>query len=179
MRKVNKWAAVAACAASLLAAEAYAQYPSGTAALGGLGSRRGTANRAGSPASTVRSMGRTGGMGRSSLGVRGSPFGAGSRKPQRQLSPNRSSTLSPYLNLVPGVTNSFGGQFLLRTQPAFDFEKYTAQQSQALGELRGDLGRLAEQGALAAEPTDLQSGVSTTGHPVSFLNYGSYYPFGR
>ena len=106
-------------------------------------------------------------------------MGGLSRAPRRTLGRNRSSTLSPYLNLVPGVTNSFEGQYLLRTGPAFEFDNYVNQQAQALGQLRGDLGALAAEQGLIGSPTDLTSGVTTTGHPTSFLNYGSYYGTGR
>lgn len=183
MRKIITWAATAACAAGLVAADAFAQYPAGTSALGGLGSSRrggGTSMYSTAPSRAASSGRMGGGMGiRRATGVGGARFGTPTRRPTRQMTPNRSSTLSPYLNLVPGVVNSFGGQFLLRTQPAFDFERYTGQQARELGQLQGDLGALASQQAALAEPTDLQTGVSTTGHPVSFLNYGSYFGGGR
>jgi len=94
-------------------------------------------------------------------------------RPQRSNSP----VLSPYLNLLPGATDNFSGQFLLRTQP---FERAAQQErvmESQIQSLQQSAGVAAEALAgLGAPVQPIRSGLSTTGHRVGFLSTGSYFP---
>jgi hypothetical protein len=91
--------------------------------------------------------------------------GAQRNRPRRNSTP----ALSPYLNLVPGVPNSFGGQFLLRTIPQQEFERANRDLGRRLDTLQNDVRGAEER---------IYSGLGMSGKRVSFFNYGSYYNFG-
>jgi len=94
-------------------------------------------------------------------------------RPQRSSGP----VLSPYLNLLPGATDNFSGQFLLRTQPferAAQQEQLMERQIQTLERSSGVAAEALE--GLGAPVQPIRSGLSTTGHRVGFLSTGSYFP---
>lgn len=99
----------------------------------------------------------------------GGTGGAGQARPRRRLHRNSSPALSPALNLVPGVSTSFGGQFLLRQVPQEQFLKSNAQTTRNFEKLENQIGQQEQQ---------IRSGMGKTGHSVSYLNYGSYYQLG-
>lgn len=101
-------------------------------------------------------------------GVAG-PVGPAQSRPRRRLHRNSSPALSPALNLVPGVSGSFGGQFLLRQVPQEQFLKANAQATRNFERIDNQLGQQEQQ---------IQIGLGKTGHTVSYLNYGRYYQTG-
>ncbi|MCI0458368.1 MAG: hypothetical protein L0Z62_15495 [Gemmataceae bacterium] len=94
--------------------------------------------------------------------------------PQQQFSPFRRPTFSPYLNLLRGgsPTVNYFGQVLPQINQARQLQgqQFQLQQlQQQQGQLQaGALGPGVDAGGLG--------GVSVTGHPVAFWNYGRYYP---
>lgn len=94
-------------------------------------------------------------------------------RPTRSNSP----VLSPYLNLLPGATDNFSGQFLLRTQP---FERAARQEQlmeREIQSLQRSAGVAVEAlEGIGAPVQPIQSGLSTTGHRVGFFSTGSYFP---
>jgi len=96
----------------------------------------------------------------------------GSLQPYQQPQPSR-PTLSPYLNMMrPGVNpalNYFG-----LVQPQLQ----QIQQGRNLQQLQQQLTQLdsnvLNQGMTTGMPT--AGALLTTGHPVAFMNYGTYFP---
>src|SRR5262245_5596413 len=109
-------------------------------------------------------------MGMPAMPGMGGLGGAQTARPRRKLRRNQSPVLSPSLNLVSGVPTSFEGQFLMRTLPQEQVYKNTVQFTQ---QIQGLQNKTTEQDA------EIKSGVGKTGHAARFLNYGSYYSFGR
>jgi hypothetical protein len=133
-----------------------------------------------SPGSNVGSSlgGRLGGP---TLSGAGRPNYTANRTRQFGNTPTRSRSpvLSPSLNMLPGATNNFGGQYLLRTQPFEAIDRQGQDFGRQLGALRQDLNvTSAAQGNLSTGDAfaPIQTGLTPTGHPVGFLNTGSYYP---
>ncbi len=86
--------------------------------------------------------------------------------PRRKLKKNSTPALSPALNMVPGVSTSFEGQFLMRTVPQ---EKFNAFSSQTGRQIEG------LQNQLTKTETEIRTGMGKTGHSSSFMNYKGYY----
>ncbi|HEY2252947.1 MAG TPA: hypothetical protein VGH74_17870 [Planctomycetaceae bacterium] len=95
--------------------------------------------------------------------------GGATSRPRRKLHRNANPALSPALNLVPGVSSSFEGQFLLRQIPQEQFLRANAQTNRNFDRLENQLGEQQRQ---------IQTGIGKTGHTVSYLNYGRYYQKG-
>lgn len=106
-----------------------------------------------------------GGMGMPSMGGMG-----GSQRPKRRLHRNQSPALSPALNMVPGASTTFEGQFLMRTLPMEQYNRTTAQTGRAL---EGMQNRIDQQ------ETQIKSGIGKTGHSAAFMNYHGYYSLGK
>lgn len=87
-------------------------------------------------------------------------------RPHRKLHRNRSPALSPALNLVPGVVNSFEGQFLMRQLPQ---EQALRSQSQALRRFE------SVEGQLRVQDVQIRTGLGKSGHVAGYLTYGRYY----
>jgi len=95
------------------------------------------------------------------------------------MSRNKSPVLSPYLNMLPGATSNFSGQYLLRTQPFEAIDNAEQNMGRQLGALQQDFQTVAgpQRGAFSGDPfMPIRSGLTPTGHAASFLNTGSYYP---
>jgi hypothetical protein len=95
--------------------------------------------------------------------------GATQSRPRRRLHKNASPALSPALNLLPEVSTSFAGQFLIRQLPQEQFLKANAQAAKNFERLENQLGQQQQQ---------IQTGLGKTGHTVGYLNYGHYYQMG-
>jgi hypothetical protein len=90
---------------------------------------------------------------------------------------SRSPVLSPALNMLPNATDNFSGQYLLRTQPFEAMDRQGQDFGRQLGALRQDFQMsAAAQGVTGDAFLPIRSGLTPTGHPVGFLNTGSYYP---
>ena len=97
------------------------------------------------------------------------PMGNAMQRPRRKLHKNNSPVLSPALNMVPGVSSSFEGQFLMRSVPQEQANKNAAQVGSAIESL---------QGQVSQQQSQIRSGLGRTGHSARFMNYGSYYQMG-
>ena len=102
------------------------------------------------------------------IGAPGIGIGQAGSSPRRRLRRNSAPVLSPALNLVPGVSTSFEGQFLLRQVPQEEFDKTNVE-----------IGRqiVGLQNRIQQNEVEIKSGIGKSGHSTSFLNYGSYYSF--
>jgi hypothetical protein len=102
------------------------------------------------------------------FGAPGIGIGQTGSAPRRRLTRNSAPTLSPALNLVPGVSTSFEGQFLLRQIPQEEFNK-----------TRAEFGRqiVGLQNRIQQNEVEIKTGIGKSGHSTRFLNYGSYYSF--
>ena len=86
-------------------------------------------------------------------------------------------TTSPYLNLLRGRDNGFGGgtgfNYYQRVRPQAHSLRIQSQLNQTLQQVQG------EQLQLRRQQTKLQktfnSGLAPTGHQTSFLDYRGYY----
>lgn len=87
--------------------------------------------------------------------------------PRRQLRRNRTPVISPYLNLDPSYVASDAGQFFSRVLPQQEFNRTQQQTQQAISSLQNEISE---------QDLEIQTGLSTTGHKTSFMNYGSYFP---
>jgi hypothetical protein len=87
---------------------------------------------------------------------------------------NRRPTVSPYLNLARGGSPAvnYYGQVL----PQLNQSRQLQGQQLQLQQLHQQ--SLQPGGAVLGAPVDsaAAAGVSVTGHPVAFWNYGRYYP---
>ena len=95
--------------------------------------------------------------------------GAGLSRPRRRLQREKSPVLSPALNLLPGVSTTFAGQFLMRQLPQEQFLKSNAQATKNFERLENQLGE---------QELQIKTGLGKSGHAVSYLNYGRYYQMG-
>lgn len=180
---------LALVAGSLLTGDAQAQ------SRGGLGNAPRSVYRSPAASQKVsRSFGSAGNSPGSNLGSSlggrlGGPTLSGAGRPNytanrgRQFgnapSRSRSPVLSPALNMLPGATDNFSGQYLLRTQPFEAIDRQGQDFGRQLGALRQDLNvTSAAQGGLSTGDAfaPIQTGLTPTGHPVGFLSTGSYYP---
>lgn len=118
-------------------------------------------------------------------GARSGTIGSASNPTNRgrqfgnNLSRNKSPILSPYLNMLPGATDNFSGQYLLRTQPFEAIDNAEQNMGRQLGALRQEFQSVAgpQRGAYSGSPfMPIGSGLTPTGHAAGFLNTGSYYP---
>jgi len=91
-------------------------------------------------------------------------------RPKRKLKRSAAPVLSPALNLVPGFSASFEGQFLLRQVPMEQINRNTVQVGRQFDRLQNQLNQ---------QETQIAAGVGKTGHTASYLNYGGYYAFGN
>ncbi|MGQ0633634.1 MAG: hypothetical protein ACT4QC_03410 [Planctomycetaceae bacterium] len=113
------------------------------------------------------------------VGSIGGVGGLGGGSPQRRttgpptLRRNRSPVLSPALNLLPGINNTFEGQALLRMVPQEQFYNNVQRNDTTFQGVERQIG--ANRQAINDLST-IQSGLSTTGKSVRFMNTGSYYP---
>ena len=92
--------------------------------------------------------------------------GGMSGPPRRKLKKNSTPALSPALNMVPGVSTSFEGQFLMRTIPQEKFNAFSSQTDRQMQGLKNELKQTE---------TEIRSGMGKTGHSSSFMNYKGYY----
>ena len=99
----------------------------------------------------------------------GGTGGAGASRPRRRLHKNSSPALSPALNLLPEISTTFAGQFLMRQLPQEQFLKANAQATRNFERLENQLGE---------QELQIKTGLGKTGHAVSYLNYGRYYQTG-
>lgn len=108
-------------------------------------------------------------MGMPAMG--GGGMGGGTMtRPQRKLRRSRAPALSPALNLLPGASQSFEGQFLMRQLPQEQALKQYQQTGKTLDTLQQEVTQNENQ---------IKSGVKSTGHRTQFMNYGGYYSGGR
>jgi hypothetical protein len=96
--------------------------------------------------------------------------GATGGRPRRKLKRSAAPVLSPALNLVPGFSQSFEGQFLLRQVPMEQINRNTAQVGRQFDRLQNQINQQEAQ---------IATGVGKTGHTASYMNYGGYYAFGN
>jgi hypothetical protein len=92
---------------------------------------------------------------------------------------NRTPVLSPALNMLPGATDNFSGQYLLRTQPFEEIERQGQNFGRQLGMMQQELNSTrAPQGGYQSGDAfaPVRSGLTPTGHSVGFFNTGTYYP---
>ena len=81
--------------------------------------------------------------------------------------------------MLPGATDNFSGQYLLRTQPFEAIDRQGQDLGRQLGALQQDFKvSSAAQGSASTGDAfvPIRSGLTPTGHGVGFLNTGSYYP---
>jgi hypothetical protein len=97
-------------------------------------------------------------------------MGGGMARPKRNLRKSRAPVLSPALNMLPGASQSFEGQFLMRQLPQEQAIKQSLQTGQALDKLQTEIVQNENQ---------IKTGMKSTGHRTQFMNYGSYYSGGR
>lgn len=103
------------------------------------------------------------------------------RTRQYANSPQRSRTpvLSPALNMLPGATDNFSGQYLLRTQPFEEIDRQGQNFGRQLGMMQQEInsGSTPQGGYLSGDAfLPIRSGLTPTGHSVGFFNTGTYYP---
>lgn len=180
---------LALVAGSLLTGEVRAQ------SSGSFGNTSGSAYR--SPLTsrnTNRSFGSAGYSPGSNLGGNlgnrlGGPTLSGARRPNYTSNRNkaygntpsrsRSPILSPALNMLPGATDNFSGQYLLRAQPFEAIDRQGQNFDRQLGALQQDFQSVnAGQGTRNSGDAfmPIRSGLTPTGHSAGFLNTGTYYP---
>ncbi|MFN9373631.1 MAG: hypothetical protein ACK6D3_17250 [Planctomycetaceae bacterium] len=103
------------------------------------------------------------------------------RRGQYGNTPARNSTpvLSPALNMLPGATNNFSGQYLLRTQPFEEIGRQEQNFGRQLGMMQQEInaGSASQRGYMSGDAfLPIRSGLTPTGHAVGFFNTGTYYP---
>jgi len=96
-------------------------------------------------------------------------MGGNMGRPKRKLHKSKAPVLSPALNLLPGASQSFEGQFLMRQLPQEQALKSFQQTGKALDTLQQEITQNDNQ---------IKTGIRATGHRTSFMSYGNYYSFG-
>jgi len=91
-------------------------------------------------------------------------------RPKRKLRRSRAPALSPALNLLPGASQSFEGQFLMRQLPQEQALKQYQQTGNKLDSLQHEL---------TESENEIRTGLKTTGHKTQFMNYGGYFQGSR
>ena len=92
---------------------------------------------------------------------------------------NTTPVLNPALNMLPGATNNFSGQYLLRTQPFEEIGRQGQNFGRQLGMMQQEInaGSAAQGNYLSGDAFQpIRSGLTPTGHPVGFFSTGTYYP---
>jgi len=102
-------------------------------------------------------------------GMGGMGGGRNTQRPKRKLQRNKSPVLSPALNMLPGASQTFEGQFLMRALPQEQFNRSVAQTAKNFDSLQNKMNQ---------QETQIKSGIGKTGHSSRFMNYGSYYSMG-
>jgi hypothetical protein len=98
--------------------------------------------------------------------------GGGMSRPKhakRKLHRNTSPALSPALNMVPGASTTFEGQFLLRQLPQEKLNRSVDQNAKMFDNMQNKLNQ---------QESEIKSGIGKTGHSSRFMNYGGYYSMG-
>jgi hypothetical protein len=90
-------------------------------------------------------------------------------RPRLRLKKNTAPVLSPALNLLPQTATTFEGQFLMRQLPQEKLNNSTIQSGRRIEQL---------QKQLTQEESQIQSGLSKTGHTSRFMNCGSFFANG-
>lgn len=96
--------------------------------------------------------------------------GGGMRRPTRKLHKARAPVLSPSLNMLPEVSTTFEGQFLMRQLPQEQIYKNAENTRKGIEGLQGEIDKQENQ---------IKSGIGKTGHRSMFMNYGGYYQFSK
>ena len=92
------------------------------------------------------------------------------QRPKHKLHKNRSPVLSPNLNMLPGTSTTFEGQFLMRQLPQEQIYKNAEDTRQSNERLQNEIDQTENR---------IKSGIGKTGHRTMFMNYGGYYQIGR
>jgi hypothetical protein len=92
-------------------------------------------------------------------------------RPRRgsKLHRNSSPVLSPALNLLPGASTTFEGQFLMRQLPQEKLNRSVDQANRQFDNLQNKINQ---------QESEIKSGLGKTGHSSRFFNYGGYYSMG-
>ena len=86
-----------------------------------------------------------------------------------KLRRNSSPVLSPALNLLPGASTTFEGQFLMRQLPQEKLNRSVDQNNRQFDNLQNKINQ---------QESEIKSGLGKTGHSSRFMNYGGYYSMG-
>lgn len=98
--------------------------------------------------------------------------------PRRKLKKNSTPALSPALNMVPGVSTSFEGQFLMRTVPQERADRFQQQVGRQTDNFQNQLNA---QGAIIGrqdarlKDVEIRTGLAKANPAASFMNYRGYY----
>jgi hypothetical protein len=102
----------------------------------------------------------------------GGGMGGGMQRPKhakRKLHRNTSPALSPALNMIPGASTTFEGQFLLRQLPNEKLNRSVDQNARMFDNMQNKINQ---------QESEIKSGIGKTGHSSRFMNYGGYYSMG-
>jgi hypothetical protein len=88
---------------------------------------------------------------------------------RRKLRRNSSPVLSPALNMLPGASTSFEGQFLLRQLPQEKLNRSVDQTTRTFDSIQNRINQ---------QESKISSGLGKTGHASKFMNHGGYYSMG-
>jgi hypothetical protein len=106
-------------------------------------------------------------------GMGGGGMGGGNmRRPthkRKTLRKNSSPVLSPALNMIPGASTTFEGQFLMRTLPNEKLNRSVDQNTKMFDNVQNQINK---------QESEIKSGIGKTGHSSRFMNYGGYYSMG-
>jgi hypothetical protein len=106
------------------------------------------------------------------MGGMGGAGGAAARRPthaRKKLRRNSSPVLSPAINLLPGTSTSFEGQFLMRALPQEKLNRSVDQNTKMFDNIQNRMNQ---------QESEIKSGIGKTGHSSRFMNYGGYYSMG-
>jgi hypothetical protein len=104
------------------------------------------------------------------MGGMGGGMGGMMQRPRRKLKKNSSPVLSPALNMLPGASTTFEGQFLMRTLPQEKLNRSVDQDTRMFESVENKINQ---------QESEIKSGIGKTGHSSRFMNYGHYYSTGR
>lgn len=152
MQKMNLLAIAVVAILLLSEAPAWAQFGAGGMGMG----------QSARPLPSQRPLSMGGGMG---------------ARPKKRSRKSQAPVLSPALNMLPEVTTSFEGQFLMRQLPQEQFLRSTSQNAAGVAGLQNAYA--GQQTQLNNQQNQIRTGVGKTGHTARYMNYGSYYSLGK
>ena len=108
--------------------------------------------------------------------VQAQNYGRSRRQSRGRILPFDRPAISPYQQLLRRDGN-FTNNYFQRFRPEMEFRRSTLRNRRSIGQLRSEAGAFRSEttGAIQQLQQAPSSGLSTTGHPTTFLDLSGYF----